>query len=85
MCLTNEKFGDKVLNMNRKNKLPSVAETKANVIMYMVQDMLDDISYEYSKRLRQFEKEVLGILNDSDENWSNSEKPKKVVDKNRKK
>lgn len=62
--MTNRKFGDKVLNMKRKNKVPSVAETKANCIMYMVQDMLDDILYEYSKRLRQFEKEVLDILND---------------------
>jgi hypothetical protein len=37
-------------------------ESKANTIMYMVQDMLDDLSSGGKVDLKQFEKEVLKVI-----------------------
>jgi hypothetical protein len=60
-------------------------KAKANVIAGMAQDIIDDISCLVIEHLENFEKEVLDILNDSDSNWTTSEKPKKGVDKKKKK
>lgn len=47
-----------------------VEECKANVIRNMVQDMLDDISIIFDKRLEKFEKDVLKIMRDTnDSEW----------------
>jgi hypothetical protein len=70
--------------MKRKNKVPSAAEAKANTIKYMAQDIIDDISSCVREQLDNFEKEVLNILNENDELWTNNEKNEESVDKKKK-
>ena len=52
--------------MKKKIHKPTVNESKANAIRYMVQDMIDDTSDGVEiVNLEFFEKEVLKVLNDN--------------------
>lgn len=55
--------------MNKKKQKVTAEQSKANVIRYMVVDMLDNLSSGEAMNLDKFEKEVQEILVDDNKNW----------------
>ena len=66
------------MNIQDKNIKKRVEESKASTIRGMMQDLLDDISATYEKRLDKLEKEILKIMRDkNDLNWVSDETKQK--------